>query len=67
MKTPVCNETIRMPDYSPEKEVKINELRRNNAGKPRAKFRLGVVAAEGGKMARVWLPGLENKEENRAK
>ena len=60
-------ETIKMPDYSPEKEVKINELRRNNAGKPRAKFRLGVVAAEGGKMARVWLPGLENKEEKQGK
>ncbi len=52
-------ETIRMPDYTPENEVKINELRRNNAGKARAKVRFGIIPAEGGKIARIKLAGLE--------
>jgi dipeptidyl-peptidase-4 len=56
-------ETIKMPDYSPEKEVKINELRRNNAGKPREKARFGIVSAEGGKFARITIPDLEKTNE----
>lgn len=50
-------ERVKMPDYSPENEVKIIELRRNNVGKPLSKSRIGMVPAEGGKMARVMLPG----------
>jgi dipeptidyl-peptidase 4 len=48
-------ERVKMPDYSPEKEVKIAELRRNNVGKPLAKIRLGIVSTAGGKIARVKL------------
>lgn len=59
-------ETVKMPDYSPEKEVKINELRRNNAGKPRAKVRLGIVSADGGKMARIAIPDEPQKEEKKS-
>jgi dipeptidyl-peptidase-4 len=47
---------VKMPDYTPEKEVKINELRRNNVGKPRAKVRIGIVPTTGGTMARAPLP-----------
>jgi dipeptidyl-peptidase-4 len=36
-------EDIRMPDYTPEKEVRINNLRRNNVGKPLALFRYGFL------------------------
>jgi dipeptidyl-peptidase-4 len=49
-------ETVKMPDYTPVKGVKINELRRNNVGKPRAKLRVGIVSASGGKMVRAPLP-----------
>jgi dipeptidyl-peptidase-4 len=58
-------ETIKMPDYSPEKEVKINELRRNNAGKPREKVRLGIVSTEGGKTSFIRIPGVQSKEEKK--
>jgi dipeptidyl-peptidase-4 len=58
-------EKIRMPDYTPEKEVKINELRRNNAGKPLSKTRVGIVSSEGGLMSRVNLPA-PGKEPTRA-
>jgi dipeptidyl-peptidase-4 len=46
-------ETIRMPDYSPEKEVKVKELKRNNVGKPLSKNRVGIIPVTGGKMARI--------------
>jgi dipeptidyl-peptidase-4 len=46
-------ERVKMPDYSPEKEVKIAELRRNNVGKPLAKIRVGIVSSTGGKIAPV--------------
>ena len=49
-------EKVRMPDYSPEKEVKVKELRRGNVGKPLSKARVGFVPAEGGKMVRAALP-----------
>ncbi len=67
-------EKIRMPDYTPEKEVKVNELRRNNVGKPLSKVRVGIVPTTGGKMARAPLPdpatddgGLVEKREGEAK
>ena len=49
-------EKVKMPDYSPEKEVKIKELRRNNVGKPLSKVRVGIVPSAGGKMMRAALP-----------
>ncbi len=49
-------EKVKMPDYSPEKEVKVKELRRGNVGKPLSKVRVGFVPAAGGKMVRAALP-----------
>ncbi|MBN1917266.1 MAG: S9 family peptidase [Verrucomicrobia bacterium] len=49
-------EVVKMPDYTPEKGVKINEFRRNNVGKPRAKTRVGIVPSSGGKLLRAPLP-----------
>jgi len=48
-------ETVRMPDYTPADGVKINELRRNNVGKPLAKWRVGVVPSDGGLLRRIAL------------
>jgi len=59
-------ERVKMPDYSREKEVKVNELRRNNVGKPLSKVRIGIVPAEGGKMARVNIPEPEGEAEKKA-
>ncbi|MBD3174327.1 MAG: hypothetical protein GF320_04050, partial [Armatimonadia bacterium] len=44
---------VKMPDYTPEDEVKINELRRNNVGGPLAKMRVATVGAEGGLLETV--------------
>jgi dipeptidyl-peptidase-4 len=49
-------EKVKMPDYTPEKEVKITELRRDNVGKPISKVRVGIVPTTGGKMMRAPLP-----------
>jgi dipeptidyl-peptidase-4 len=57
-------EKVKMPDYSPEKEVKIVELRRNNVGKPLPKARIGIIPAEGGKMSRIALPLSDGQARN---
>ena len=49
-------ETVKMPDYTPEKGVKISELRRNNVGKPLSKVRVGLVPSTGGRLVRAPLP-----------
>jgi dipeptidyl-peptidase-4 len=57
-------EKVKMPDYTPEKEVKINELRRGNVGKPLEKIRVGIVPVGGGRMNRIALadPAGEDKK-----
>mgnify|MGYP005839710911 CR=1 FL=1 len=59
-------EKVKMPDYSPEKEVKIKELRRNNVGKPLSKVRVGIIPSSGGKMVRIPLTA-EGEEEKKDK
>jgi dipeptidyl-peptidase-4 len=58
-------EKAKMPDYTPEKEVKIKELRRNNVGKPLSKVRVGIVPTTGGKMVRAPLPDPAADEEKK--
>jgi len=48
-------ETVRMPDYTPADGVKVNELRRNNVGKPLARWRVGIVPPDGGLLRRIAL------------
>jgi Tol biopolymer transport system component len=44
--------TVKMPDYAPLEGVKMQELRRSNAGEPQAKVRLFLVPATGGRTPR---------------
>jgi dipeptidyl-peptidase-4 len=46
-------EKVRMPDYIPTKEVKINELRRHNAGKQPAMRQYGLALSDGSAKAQL--------------
>lgn len=56
-------EKVKMPDYTPEKEVSIKELRRGLVGKPLARLRVGFVPSSGGKMSVIPISLPDEKEE----
>lgn len=57
-------EDIRMPDYTSKNGVKINNLRRNNVGKPLSLYRLGFLDldSEARELTYAVLPGLSPEE-----